>query len=199
LRILTVIAASLLVPYYALQAPPLSAAIEWSFVFILINFYWIVRLLIERRPVHLTGDEARLRDLSFPSLTPREAQDLYAMGSWDDRAPGASLVRRDRDRDGFSTILAGSAEVIYRGTKISQLGEAQFVGTIDLHADAIGDIDVLIKEPSRVMWWPRHRMRTFLARRPDVALALERSVGFELQQILGTTLSKLTTISNPGL
>ena len=41
------------------------------------------------------------------------------------------------------------------------------------------------------MCWPRDQLQAFMAQRPDVALALERSVGFELQRILGTTLTKL--------
>jgi hypothetical protein len=192
LRILTVVAASLLIPYYAMQMPPLWAAIWWGAVFIVINFYWIVRLMIERRPVHLTLDEARLRELSFPSLTPREARDLYAMGVWDDLDPDRSLIAHDRDSDQFSVILRGSADVLYRKTTISQLGEGQFVGQLDVHADTFGDMDVLTKTAMRVMCWPRDKLQEFLERRPDVALALQRSVGFELQKILDTTLTKLS-------
>lgn len=191
LRILTVVAASLLIPYYALQTVPLTAAIEWSIVFIAINLYWIVRLLIERRPVHFTPDEERLKELSFPSLTPHEARDLFAMGVWDDLAPGKSLVEHDRSQSRFSVILRGNADVIYRAEKISQLGEGQFVGDIDQRADTFGDIDVFMRAAARVMCWPRTWLQPFLAKRPDVALALSRSVGFELQQILDTTLAKL--------
>ncbi|HEY3674522.1 MAG TPA: hypothetical protein VGK84_00865, partial [Candidatus Tumulicola sp.] len=90
LRILSVVAGLLLIPFYAMQVVPLSAAIVWSVIFIAINLYWIVRLMIERRPVHFTPDEARLRKLSFPSLTPQEARDLYATGVWDDVVAGAS-------------------------------------------------------------------------------------------------------------
>jgi hypothetical protein len=192
LRILTVVGASLLIPYYAMQVPPLRAAIGWGAVFILINFYWIVRLVIERRPVHFTPDEARLRELSFPSLTPREARDLYAMGVWDDLDPDRSLVAHDRNADRFSVILRGAADVLYRKTTISQLGEGQFVGQLDVHADTFGDMDVLTKTAMRVMCWPRDKLQEFLERRPDVALALQRSVGFELQKILDTTLTKLS-------
>jgi hypothetical protein len=191
LRILTVVAALLLIPYYAMQATPLRAAIEWSVVFIAINCYWIARLLIERRPVHFTPDEARLRELSFPSLTPREALDLYAMGAWDDIVSGTSIVVHDRAKGRFSVILRGNADVLYRGEKVSQLGEGQFVGRIDLQADATGELDVLTRTPARLMCWPRDQLRAFIARRPDVALALERSVGFELQQLLDTAVAKL--------
>jgi len=67
LRILTVVAVALLIPYYLMQVVPLRAAIEWNILFIAINCYWVVRLIIERPPVHLAPDEARLYELSFPS------------------------------------------------------------------------------------------------------------------------------------
>lgn len=194
LRILTVAAASLLIPYYALQVAPLQTAIDWSVIFIVINLYWIVRLVIERRPVRFTDEEERLRQLSFPSLTPREARDLYAMGAWDDVEAGTSLVRRDRDSGRFSVILRGDAEVMYRGRKIAQLGEGQFTGGIDLHADTFGDLDILMLTRARVVSWPRDRLRAFVARRPDVALALEHSIGFELQRLLHTMLTKLVPV-----
>jgi hypothetical protein len=191
LRILSVVGASLLIPYYMMQTVPLTAAIEWSAVFILINVYWIIRLLIERRPVHFTPDEARLRELAFPSLTPQETRDLYAMGRWDDVAAGASLVDRDRTEKRFSVILRGDAAVVYNGKTISQLGEGQFVGELDVRADSENDIDVLMRTAARVMCWPRDHLNAFLAKRPDVALYLQRSIGYELQRILDTTLTKL--------
>jgi CRP-like cAMP-binding protein len=190
-----VVAATLLIPYYAMHA--LTAAIAWSAVFIAINIYWIVRLLIERRPIVLTPDEARLRELSFPSLTPREARDLCAMGAWEEIAPGTSIVEHDRTASRFSAILRGEADVLYKGNKISELGEGQFLGPIDLKADAFGDFDVLMRTTARVMSWPRDRLKPFLAQRPDVALALERSIGLETQRILDTTLTKLHPGTSP--
>ncbi len=158
LRILTVIAAALLIPYYMLQPVPLTAAIGWNAVFIAINAYWIVRLILERRPVHLTSEEARLRELSFPSLTPGEARDLFATGVWDDVAPGASLVEHDKKDNRFSVILRGLTDVIYRKAKVAELGEGQFVGGVDLCADLAPDVDVLVRESVRVMCWPRARL-----------------------------------------
>jgi hypothetical protein len=191
LRLLTVLAAALLIPYYAMQSVSLRAAIEWNAAFIAINCYWIVRLIVERRPVHFTADEEQLRRLSFPSLTPHEARDLFEMGAWDDLEPDASVVVHDREKVRFSVILRGATDVIYRGEKISELGAGQFIGTIDLHADTLGDIDVLTRTATRVMCWPRSPLQAFLAQRPDVALAFARSVGFELRRILDTALTKL--------
>ncbi len=194
LRILTVIAAALLIPYYMLQPVPLTAAIAWNAVFIAINAYWIVRLIIERRPVHFTPDEARLRELSFPSLTPQEARDLFATGAWDEVAPGASLVEHDKTDNRFSVILRGLADVVYERAKIAELGEGQFVGGVDICADVTPDFDVLVRESVRVMCWPRARLEAFVAKRPAVALALERSVGLELQHLFDISLRRRSAI-----
>ncbi len=190
LRILTVVAALLLIPYYEMQPKPLTDAIYWNVLFIAINVYWIIRLGIERRPVHFTDDEARLKAIAFPSLTEQDAKKLFGMGTWDDVMPGLSLVQRDNQTQRFSVILRGSADVAHNGIKISELGQGQFVGTIDVRAAELA-LDVLVRLNVRAMCWPRSTLQTFLAKRPDVELALERSVGLEVQQLLDRTLSKL--------
>ncbi len=153
--------------------------------------YWIVRLIIERRPVHLTAEEQRLRELSFPSLTAREALNLYETGRWDDLEPGSSIAEHDNKHQRFSVILYGVADVEERGEKVAELGEGQFVGGIDSRADESADIDVLVRTRVRVMCWPRDRLQAFLRNRPDVALALERSVGLQLRRRLDAAISKL--------
>jgi Popeye protein conserved region len=191
LRILTVVASLLLIPYYAMQPVPLAPAIAWNVVFIAINTYWIIKLLIERRPVHFTADEARLRELSFPSLTPQEARNLFAMGDWDDVAPGASLVEHDNGKSKFSVILRGDCDFVYRTTKVAELGEGQFVGPIDRSAQNAPGVDVIVRKNARIMCWPQDRLSAFLKNRPDIDLALERSVGLEVQRILDTALTEL--------
>jgi hypothetical protein len=52
-------------------------------------------------------------------------------------------------------------------------------------------IDVIVRQPAHVMCWHVQPLQAFLADRPDVALALQRRVGLELQRMLDTTLVKL--------
>jgi hypothetical protein len=178
LRVLTLCGATLLLPYYALQPSPLVPSLVWDAVFIAINAFWIVRLAFERRPIRLSAAEARLRDLSFPSLSPREARKLYSMGMWENDRAGAQL----------SVIAHGIADVVHHSARVAQLGEGQFVGAIDLRAQA-GTLDVVARTASLIMCWPREPFEAYLNRRPDVALALQRSIGFEVTRLLETTLS----------
>ncbi|MGH7659951.1 MAG: hypothetical protein ACRENA_03400 [Vulcanimicrobiaceae bacterium] len=198
LRILTVIAALLVIPYYYLQPSPLWVPIEWNFLFIAINIYWIIRLILERRPVHLTAEQQRLRDLSFPSLTPREAFNLFKTGIWETLEPGMSLVEHDRAHSRFSVILTGTADVLMHGVKVDELGEGQFVGEIDTQADEAVDIDVLLRTRARVMCWDRAQLRVFLKKRPDVSFALERSVGLQLRERLDTAMENLRSHPAPN-
>jgi hypothetical protein len=190
LRILTVAGMLLMIPYYLLQSSPLTAPIEWSVLFIGINAYWIIRLIIERQPVHLTADEERLRKLSFPSLTPREALALFASGAWEDVPSGGSLVKHDLERGRQSVILRGIADVTLDGKTMAEVSDGQFVGGIDACAGVL-PLDATVRQPARVMCWTNETLKDFLADRPAAALALQRSASLELQRLLDTSLAQL--------
>ena len=80
LRIMTVIAASCLIPYFYFRPDPLIIAICWNLLFTSLNIFWIGRLLVERRPVQLSGNDLHLYQLVFRCLTPREMQQLLKLG-----------------------------------------------------------------------------------------------------------------------
>ena len=65
LRLMTVVGSLTLLPYYYFQSTPLYEAIGWNLAFIAINVFHIVWLLLDRRPVHLKGEELRLYRLVF--------------------------------------------------------------------------------------------------------------------------------------
>ena len=186
LRVLSVIAGGLLIEYYCLQPAPLFAAMAWNIGFCAINVAWTGWLVYERRPVKLREDEEHLRQIAFPSLSAREACNLYKTGVWRDVDVGESLVEHDRTNRRFSVILTGIADVTYRGDKVAELGEGQFVGEIDSYAEKRAGLDVVAKTGTRVLCWHRTTLNQFLERRPDVALALERSIGLHLRQLLET-------------
>ena len=76
LRILTVVAAAFLIPYFYYRPEPLLAPIYWNLAFTVLNIFWIVRLLLERRPVKLSEEEQRLCELCVPDHgAARDGQD----------------------------------------------------------------------------------------------------------------------------
>ena len=56
LRLFAVLGGILLIPYYYLQPTPLMVSIYWGLGFIALNLFWVVRLMLERRPVKLSAE-----------------------------------------------------------------------------------------------------------------------------------------------
>ena len=96
LRILTVVAATCLIPYFYFRPEPLLAPIYWNLAFTALNIFWIVRLLLERRPVKLSAEEQRLCELVFRTMTPREMIKILKLASWRSAVAGECFVERGK-------------------------------------------------------------------------------------------------------
>jgi hypothetical protein len=81
LRIFALCASMISLPYYYFQTTVLWEPIGWTVVFMAINGYHVWRLWLERRPVELSTDEAKLYDLTFFPLTRRRFLDLGGSAS----------------------------------------------------------------------------------------------------------------------
>ena len=70
LRVLTVVAALCLIPYFYFRAAPIMPVIYWNAFFIALNIYWIIRLMAERRADLETdgGSDATSVSTDFPEL-----------------------------------------------------------------------------------------------------------------------------------
>jgi hypothetical protein len=109
LRILTVIAASCLIPYFYFQPVPLMTPIYWNLTFTALNTFWIVRLFLERRPVKLSAEEQTLCELVFRTMTPREMIKILKLATWEEAATGECFVERDKPLDRLMVIFSGKA------------------------------------------------------------------------------------------
>ncbi len=190
LRIITVLAASCLVPYFYFRPDPLYAAIYWNLLFTLLNTYWICRLLLERRPVRLTHDQQRLCQLAFQTLTPREMVKLLSLGQWQDHAPNECFIRRGKPIEQLAVIYSGKAGVELEGKSVAELQEGQFIGEMGFITDEVPAVDVVALEPTRCMWWPKSKLQDFLKNNPDLRAALQRIIGADLSNRLQAAWSK---------
>ena len=80
LRVLTVAASFFLLPYFYLQPSPLMTPIYWNLAFTGLNLFWIVRLLLERRPIELNEEGRRLCELVFRTMRPHSERGHFLSG-----------------------------------------------------------------------------------------------------------------------
>ncbi len=190
LRILTVLAASCLLPYLYFRPDPLFAAIYWNLIFTTLNIYWISRLLLERRPVRLTYDQQRLSQLAFQTLKPREMLKLLSLGQWQDHAPRECFVQRGKPINQLAVIFSGKAGVEVNGKSVAEIQQGQFIGEMGFITDEVPSVDIVAIEPTRCMWWSKSKLQDFLKNNAELRAAFQRSLGMDLSSRLQAAWTK---------
>lgn len=182
LRILTVGAASFMIPYFYFQPEPLYPPIFWNLVFMSLNIFWIVRLLLERMPVTLSEDEQRLCQIAFRTLTPREMKKILKLSSWENAEPGECFVSRNEPLENLILIYSGKADVELDGRKLGELNAGQFIGELSYFTDEVAAANVIATQSTRYVSWPRARLKKYLDSNSDLRAAF--------QIILGSVMAK---------
>jgi CRP-like cAMP-binding protein len=180
LRWFAVAAAIANLPYYLAQTTVLWPPVIWGVVFMLINLFQIARIYFERRPVVLSADEQRLYDLGFHVLRPREFVSLLLAGEWRDAAQGDMLVERGKPIDRIAIPISGSVDVTRGGQTLGAFAPGQMIGLAQAVNDEPASFDAAFSESGRYMSWPLPRLRTFLDKRPELRLAIQRLAGQDL-------------------
>jgi CRP-like cAMP-binding protein len=188
LRVLTVLAASCIIPYFYLRPEPLMPPIYWNLLFTAMNIYAIWRLLLERRPVHLTEDEQRLRQLVFRPLAPREMLKLLKLGRWENHVPRECCVEGNKMCDQLAVIYSGKVSVELDGQPVTELREGQFIGGTGFFIEEPSSASVIAIEPTRCMWWPKSKLKDFLNNNPDIHAAFQMILGMDLTSRLQAAL-----------
>jgi hypothetical protein len=185
LRLLTVVAGSVLLGYYALLPVPLWAAIGWNVVFLVINLRQIQVLLLERRPVRLTPDELRLHQLAFRGLTQREFAKLLRIAHWEDVAADQRLVTKGQPLDRIMVIADGRACVEIAGAPGVELRPGCFVGEMSFLTGQPPNADVVAMQPTRLVTWLQSELRKFLGRDAELRAIVQTAIGEDLVAKLG--------------
>jgi Popeye protein conserved region len=180
LRVLTVVAGLLLLPYYFMQPVPLWPAIAWSGVFLAVNVVQIKVLLFERRPIHLTDDERRLYQLVFKNLSPRQFARLLRLGAWQDVEPTTRVIEHGAPLERLIVVSAGELSVEADGQRKAVLGAGQFAGEMSFVTGEIPLADVVATGPARLLVWKSPDLARFLAGKEELRLALHTAIGADL-------------------
>jgi hypothetical protein len=135
LRILALVAAVTIIPYYVVQPTVLWHPLFWSGVYGLVHSYHIVVLLLQRRPVELTPDEERLYAMSLSNLERGEFKHVMRFCTWRDAAPGA---RFEIGPDTVLLLTEGRVDAVLHGDRVSAFEPGDLLGIAFALAGAPG-------------------------------------------------------------
>jgi CRP-like cAMP-binding protein len=181
LRILTVVAALTLLPYYfTCSANPLWEAIAWNALFTAVNLFQIVLLVRERWPVQLHGIEREVYERVFEALTPGEFRRLAAIAKWRDHQPGDVLVEDGTVVQELLVLCEGEVSVRKGEKEVVRLKSGQFIGEMSFLTQDKASASVVSHGPTKVMTWPQDELNAYLSRFSDISFKLRGVLGRDL-------------------
>jgi hypothetical protein len=180
LRVLSLAADALVIPYYYFQHEPLWPPIFWGVAFIIVNGVRIVILALERRPVILSDREGELYRLAFNSIDKREFLKLASLARWLDLSPGEVIVEKDRHISEAIVLISGETEAVRDGKTAFSYRPGQLIGNVSAYSGLVSPIDVVARGPARVATWDLEHMRAFTENRPELRAKLLQIMSADL-------------------
>ena len=173
LRVLALCGVLISLPYYYLQPKVLWQPIGWAAVFAAINGYHVWRLWMERRPVKLSPDEAKLYDLTFFPLTRRRFLDLVRLGQWAELRAGDVLIRPGQPVDEVVVPLTDSIEARAGEQVLARFAAGEIVGASAVFGRQ-PQLQAIAGENCRVLRVPIATVMQHAKRDAQLARTLER-------------------------
>lgn len=164
---------------------PTYAAACWTSLFMLINVVQCVRLVLERRPLRLSGDAQHLYQLVFRTLRPNEYRRITALGRWESVDAEGTVVRAGAPLPTIRVLVRGAAEVRKQdGGVVTGLGEGQFVGEMAFVTQETPQVDVVAVDTSLFFAWDNDALRKHLQHHPEIRAQMQGLLGADLARKL---------------
>ena len=168
----------LLFTYHFFYANNQTAAF-WTAVFVLVNSYNIVKIILERRP-KLIPDEIRdLYDGIFKSLTTREFLYFWNMGTIKS-VTDDYLIHSGEHQDNLLLVLSGSANVQVNGEIIASLDRGAFIAEISFLSGEPASADVYVNEELIFISWRSGRLKNMQNENPEFWMKLQHALSEDL-------------------
>ena len=180
LRLFAVASAIVAIPYFVFQPSTLWAPLSWSAVFPAINLFQSWRLFVERRPVKLTPEEQKARDLAFEDLPPRKVLQVLSLGSWITTGAGEYLIEHGKCAEAISLIVHGRVRVVKEGRALGELIAGNLVGSALILAGLPADVDAVAAEPVRAVRWEAETLDRYLVANPETRIIMQRHLARDL-------------------
>lgn len=171
LRILSIVGALIILPYYLLQPEPLWTPVIWAHVFIGIHIFRAWQIYRERRPAKLTPEEETLYNQAFSSLSSQQFGRLSAAGIWRDLDEGEMLQTIGDPVTRVTALASGKMDVSRNGKSLGSFGPGDLLGITCLYEDSTDKfrelLDTRVAEPSRILEWDANELKRLAQADPE--------------------------------
>lgn len=176
-----VIAGDLVYISYFYFAPevPLWGGVFWSAVFMIVNTVMIARVLADRTPFRMSGEERQLFSL-LDTLSPGEFRQLIRIGRWHTATRATVLAEENRPLDSLYYVLDGDICIAKSGGAPRLIGPHAFIGEVAFLLAQPASATVTVAAGARYVTWNRAALRQQQLRAPSLAVALSAALNKDM-------------------
>jgi len=189
LRIVSIIASLFSVFYnYVIPLEPMWLAINWNFIFIVVNIYHIAIILYEKREVKMDDKNQELYDTLFSEMTPVEYLKISRAAKWEMVKAGQRIITQGMPVPDLYLIYNGTVDVLVDKEQIAELKDGEFVGEMSFLTEKVATATCKVKYDAQCLVWKQREFKELLKRNP--------SLYFTIQSVLSAQVSDKLVISS---
>ena len=186
LRILTVAAAMITLPYFFFQHEPLWSALFWQSMFALVNIFHLILLYIKSLPTKLTAFESRIKTLVFRTLPVSDIRKILEDAQIKTFDSGESILRQGQKNSDLYIVLRGGCSVHKEGKRIAHLLPGQFIGEMSFLTENTVSADVIAEQSTEIVSWKRNHLNKVFQKNTSLHKYFAILLGNDLAQKLST-------------
>ncbi len=165
---------------YFLPAGPLWLVIFWLSVFVLINVTRTVGLVMERRKVTFTEEEAELHETQFKNFSPVEFMKLLRIAEWKNAPEGEVLATEGEIVGGLKLLFNGEVSIARGEEEIGKAHDGAMIGEMSFLKGGQANATVTATTNCRYLYWSGDELKKLLQRNPSMDLAMRHVFSMDL-------------------
>jgi len=164
--------------YHYFYADNTSAAF-WTAIFVIVNTYNIIKILLERRPKLIPDEIQDLYDGIFKSLNSNEFLYFWNMGTIKS-VKDKYLIKSGDHQNNLLLVLSGIANVEVNETPIASLDRGSFIAEISFLSGEPASADVHATGELIFVAWDSERLKNLKHDNPSFWMKLQHALSEDL-------------------
>ena len=185
LRGLSILACLVGIAYnYFIPVGPIWIPIFWNILFIGINLYRIIGIILERRGVNLNDKELELFETIFKGFSPVEFMKLMRISSWQTVEANYHMIEQGTHLKGLYLLFNGEVIIKQDDVEIARSKDGSLIGEISFIRGGEATATVITACPSEYVYWAGDDLKKLLLRNPNMDIAMKQVFSMELSKKL---------------
>ena len=164
--------------YHYFYAENTSAAF-WTAIFVIVNTFNIIKILLDRRPKMIPDEIRDLYEGIFKSLNSNEFLYFWNMGTIHS-VTDEYLIRSGEHQNNLLLVLSGTADVEVNGNPIASLERAAFIAEISFLSGEPASADVHANDELIFISWESERLKNMRHENPTFWMKLQHALSEDL-------------------